>query len=239
MAAIQGMCDLFEIEPEKAFVQNIEVGINLPVQFPVYQYLSDNLLYHKKTEKEEFEKKGIGFKFRHDDYWIKLYQKEKYKLRFEIKYKSKAKLDLFLVSTIADINQSSVCNLAESLVQEWKEIIMRGGVDLSNEKENPNGLTEGERRKLEKFSSSFYQQSYSVELKRAKERGDKKKSESLRVKAHRLRSFCMAVIEKKGDGSHEALFKMIKESVEQFKISWGKNERQNVTFSPSLRTGKP
>gem|GEM_PF-6829231 len=234
LTAIQEMLDLFEVDAVSAKILNIEVGINLPVTFPVYEYLSLNLLYHKKSERIEGEEKGKGYYFKHEDYWIKVYAKDKHILRFEVKYKSKEKLQVFRVATVADLQKDVIKKLADSLYPEWKEIIMRGGISLLDERNNSNKLTKQERLKLLEFTSTGYQQSYQEELNKANERADKKRADALRKKAHRLRMFCLSLINERGDQLHRELGFQIKEEVDRFKDSWDSDNlfiKPNVTIS--------
>jgi hypothetical protein len=221
LSALQGMYDLFEVDASDIKILQLEVGINLPVAFLVQRYLALNLLYHKKRTKEEGDLKGIGFYFKHDDYWIKLYQKEKYKLRFEIKYKSQAKLQAFEINTGADLHIQNINSLVDSLIPEWKEVIMRGGIDCLNEGRNRSGLTNMELKKMKNFSSTFYQQTHEEELLKAWEMKDKKRSGALQRKAHRLKTDCMKIISTKGDQVRQELDSMMKEMITEFKASWG------------------
>ncbi|HMG67353.1 MAG TPA: hypothetical protein VK588_06690, partial [Chitinophagaceae bacterium] len=75
MAALSEVYKLFEIAPGEAIINKLEVGINLPVWFKVFEYLKKNLLYHKKKLKQDFKDAGIGFVFKYEDYLLKLYQK--------------------------------------------------------------------------------------------------------------------------------------------------------------------
>lgn len=220
LASIQGMLDLFEINPTAATIQNIEVGINLPFHQPVYIYLNSNLLYHKKKERREFEQKGIGFSFLHEDYVIKTYEKDRYILRVEVKYKTKGKLNQFGISNVENLQQTSINLLADSVVTEWKEVIVRGGLNLVDEKLNPNSLTADERKRILEFTSLSYQQSYKEELNKARAANDKQRSDALRKKANRLSRFCIRVIDRKGDNIKREIQSMIERGIEEFKKSW-------------------
>ena len=232
LGALQGLCDLFEVEPSNIIVQNLEVGINLPVWFYVQEYLDLNLIYHKKRTTEEGDLKGIGFYFKHDDYWVKLYQKGKHLLRYEIAYKSKLKLEGFGVSTLADLNEKTINVLADSLLPEWVEVLMRDGIDTFDKKGNPHNLNEKERDMLADFSSSFYQQGYEEHLKAA----CKRKKAALRQQAHRLRTASMHLIKSRGNKHHARLQEMILSGIEEFKKSWGQQTMSR--FPPSIRQGK-
>jgi hypothetical protein len=220
LVALQGVFDLFEVEPKEVIIEYIEVGINIPVWFLVFPYLKNNLLFHKKKTKVEFKVKGVGYKFEHDDYLIKIYQKDKHILRYEIKYTSKEKLQKFGIRSGADLHEETINKLALSLIPEWPEVIMRGGLNLVDERNNPNGLTKKEIDGINKFTSEGYMQSYHDELEKARKKKDTKRCEALRVKANRLRRHCMELINDRGDKVHIKLQAMVKEGVSEFLSTW-------------------
>ncbi|MCG7857247.1 hypothetical protein MD537_09720 [Flavihumibacter sediminis] len=213
MAALQGMCDLFAIDQKDAKVTKLEVGINLSVTFPVYSYLNSNLLYHKKRDKREMDKKGVGYTFDYDDYKLKLYQKEIFVLRFEVKYTSIDKLKRFGIEAVGDLNIGNIHRLALTLLPEWNEIIMRDGINVYHKNRHLPDLTEGEREKLLEFTSIAFHQSYNELLAAAK--NDNRKKDSLRQKANRLKVSCMNIIRRKGNGVHQELAFIIKKGVEE------------------------
>jgi hypothetical protein len=104
---------------------------------------------------------------------------------------------------------------------------MRGGIDLFNEKNNNSNLSKKEMEKMRTCTSTGYQQSYNEELVKAKENGDKKRGEALRVKANRLHRFCMVIIKERGDKYHSEIERLIDEGVHIFKTTWS----ENVTVS--------
>lgn len=216
VTAVQGLCDLFEVESKDAKVENLEVGINLVVLFMVYKYLERNLLYHKKKTKIEFNKKGVGYLFKYDDYWIKIYQKDFNLLRFEVKYKSQAKLDSFGIRRLSDLNKESINKLVLSLIEEWNEIVLRGGIDILNKKSWQQKITQIERDKISDYTSSAYQQSYQDNY----DASDRKQKEALRKEAQRLKNFCVLLVNDRGDKEHEKIGILIKEGCRKFIAEW-------------------
>lgn len=217
LSALEGLYDLFEIDPEQTTVENLEVGINLPVWFSVYKYLKGNLLCHKKKYFKEMDKKGIGFVTdKYDDFEIKIYEKNKHLLRFEVKYKSQSKLDSFGVRRLSDLNEANINKLVNSLVNEWNEIVMRGEIDVLDQKSWHLIMTQYERDKLSDFSSIFYKQSYQKKLENA----DMKGKEQLRKESARLKNYCVKIINDRGDKGHEKIGKQIKEGVQKFITEW-------------------
>lgn len=232
ISALGKIGDLFQINLPETNLSYIEVGVNIPVWFAVNQYLQNNLLYHKKKSKENLD--GIGFYFEHEDYLIKLYAKERQTLRFEIKFKSKDKLQLFGVTSLADLNENNVNRLVCTLPVEWEEVIIRGGINVVDKKNNANNLTIREREKILEFTSEAYLGDYRDQLALARITGNKRRSDALRKYSNRLRNFCIAVFNERGDQVHSKLKQMIVDQVESFMEGWNKI----VPFADSVREGK-
>lgn len=225
--AVTSLCKEFKIRPSDATINNIEVSINLPVKFDINKYLRSNLSYHRKKY-WVFEDRM--FLYKHEDYTVKLYRKDEGLLRFEIKFKSIKKIrESCGIVTLADLNEVTVNKLADELIAEWHEILMRDGVD-TYEKDTMPGE---ERVKLLEFTSSIYKQSYEEKLFKA----DLKGKQSLRQKSYRLKQDCLYLIQKYGNGDHKQLGNILMDLVNEFKMTWGGDE-VDVTNSASLSSGK-
>jgi hypothetical protein len=228
LEAISILCKVFKLRRENCLICNLEFGINTPVWFNINEYLKLNLSCHKKKY-WRFEKSVFIFKY--DDYRIKLYRKKEGLLRFEIKYTSITKLKQFGIVTLADLNENTVNMLADSLVAEWKEIIMRDEITSSM-------MSKDEWEMLLRFTSSFGHQEYSSKLKKA----DVKKRDSLRQEAFRFKKECLMVIKKYSNGDHKKIGGLIEDLINEFKNTWAGDElichgipinetRDNVTIA--------
>lgn len=232
LTALQGLSDLFEIELSDAIIKNIEVGLNLSLSFleadsiKIYNYLDKNLLHHKKKHKQEMKGK-IGFVFPHDDYSIKLYSKDQFVLRYEIKYTSITKLKKFGLNTLADINVNSVNLMMESLKYEWGQIIMRDGLNIYNNKNRNDALSSKEIDMLNKFSSEHFYQSYKDELLKANKKG----KEQLRQENYRFNKRCLMLIKKYGNEDHQKIAVHINQLINWYRCTW-----ENESFSTKFVT---
>jgi hypothetical protein len=233
LEAVKSICIALEVEPSDCEIYNMELGINIPVWFLVYPYLKANLIYHKrKGFKDIKSRNGIGFCFKHDDYLLKLYQKDDYLLRYEIKFTSVKKLNDAGIYFLSDIKENTINHLSELLPTEFEEVIMRDGLNILDKTRRNDLMTITEREKLIEYSSTWYQSSYLEALKRA----PKAKKEGLRKKSYRLKMDCLEIINKYGSGDHNNLHQLINQQVEDFKNSWTKETRANVPLSPIAKS---
>lgn len=217
LSALDAIANLFDIDPTKAFVNYVEVGINIPLLYPIYPYLESNLLYHKKKYKGKLGRElGFGYEFKYDDYLVKLYAKDEHLLRFEVKYKSQVKKLFFGITFLSDLNEENIMRLAASLITEWNEIVMKGNICTHFDKSNPCNLTKNEQNKFKDFVSDAYQNDYKKLLLKA----NKKCKEALRQEAYRLKEEVMAIINERGDKEHKKLENEIIEGVEVLKKSF-------------------
>jgi hypothetical protein len=172
------------------------------------------------------DSKRFGLIASHDDYLIKLYRKLNELLRYEIKLKSKQKLNEAGINSLADLNERNVNNLANELVKQWGEIITRDGLNVYD---RFDVLTSKEREKILEFTSLVYIQSYHEKLREASSQTERDK---LRQEAYRLKKYCLNLIRKHGNDDHSKLYKLIFEGVESFKQTW--KVKRGVSRFPSL-----
>jgi hypothetical protein len=231
--AIEMLCKIFLLNKIQVRVLNIEIGVNLPVWFKVYEYLKLNLLYHKKKVFKDIEERAkFGFKCIHDNYLIKLYNKGNYLMRYEVKYTSSVDLkEKYKVEFLSDITPETINNLVVNTCAEFENVVMRDGLNVTNKSKRPNGMTDSEINKIYKFSSKNYLSDYYEDLQQA----DLKGKVALRQLHHRLHVHYKRLINKYGNGDHARLMELIIEEAEGFLNSWNSSfnsEMPDVTKSP-------
>lgn len=134
MTAIHDLCNKLKLDPTKTTITSIEIGVNILVPFDVFNYMNLFLLRYWiipfKRSDDEF-----GFRAHLAHYIIKLYEKGRNLLRFEIHYSDMDKLrkdyGLYYVS---NLNVTLINTLAdECLLSRWKQVVMLDGIILEEE----------------------------------------------------------------------------------------------------------
>lgn len=172
---IAHLCGVLDISPHVCTLQNIEIGINNIVPFQVVRFI-DGLLYHKgKSITEAKDEDGWTYKqFKHGEYIVKIYDKGKQYLlpneviRVEVKITKMRKLIEkagINISTLADINETTLKQAFDFLCSEFNEVIY---YDYSI---NTEGLTEANRTKLKDYQNrTFWERLTRIERHREKDR---------------------------------------------------------------------
>ena len=171
---IAHLCGVLDISPYICTLQNIEIGINNIVPFQVVRFI-DGLLYHKgKSITEAKDEDGWTYKqFKHGEYIVKIYDKGKQYLlpneviRVEVKITKMRKLIEkagINISTLADINETTLKQAFDFLYNEFNEVIY---YDYSLK---TDGLTEAKQRKvLEYQNRTFWEGLTRIERHREKD----------------------------------------------------------------------
>lgn len=219
--AKKSLCHYFEINENDCKLLTLEIGINISVWFEPYEYLKNNLIQHKKKRFDAMTgyPKRIGFTATHDDYTIKLYRKLNNMLRYEIKLKSKKKINEFGIFSLNDINETNINLLADYLLEQWNEVITRDGLNIYDRDNRIDLLNKKQREKILEFTSLVFCQSYTEKLRLAK---SKTQADKLRQEAYRLKKCCIEIIKKHGNGDHVKIYELIQSGVKKFKMSWNK-----------------
>nr|DAK43313.1 MAG TPA: hypothetical protein [Caudoviricetes sp.] len=169
---ITHLCGVLDISPHVCTLQNIEIGVNNVVTFAPFDFLK-GVLYHRNDYSPTIKHGGNYIQFEHNEYYIKLYNKgRQYELpneviRVEIKVMKMRKLIEagINISTLADINESTLKQAFDLLYNEFNEVIY---YDYSLK---TDGLTEAKQRKvLEYQNKTFWEGLTKKERYREKDR---------------------------------------------------------------------
>ena len=169
---ITHLCGVLDISPHICTLQNIEIGVNNVITFAPFDFLK-GVLYHRNDYSPTIKHGGNYIQFEHNEYYIKLYNKgRQYELpnnviRVEIKVMKMRKLIEagINISTLADINESTLKQAFNLLYNEFNEVIY---YDYSLKTE---GLTEAKQRKvLEYQNRTFWEGLTKKERYREKDR---------------------------------------------------------------------
>jgi len=146
---IDEIASKLEIEPHQAKLANLEFGVNLPLNFDPSDFLKDLILY----KDEPFRRitassghKGICMAATKNNYWIKIYEKEKQLgiLRFEVHYRKMNALNQLGITSLADLRKiDKLALLGKLLLDCWSEVILIELLDLTL-------LTEPERKQYQR-----------------------------------------------------------------------------------------
>lgn len=118
------------INLKKAFVQNIEFGLNLNLNFNTDDFLNDLLIHRVAKFKDVAIHNGNYRQALHSQYLIKVYNKAKQYslnrqlLRYEIKVNTMEKLNGIGIKTLSDLlNANWISPVSELLLDEWNKIL--------------------------------------------------------------------------------------------------------------------
>lgn len=140
---IAKLCDKLGIGLSETQVQNLEFGVNIPVDFKPLQFLDKNILSYKGAKpfgQYEPDSKGmvIGYHCNMDEYTVKIYDKGKQQgkfaevenrglMRFELRYTTMRELkDNHGISTLQDLtNFGKVNSLLPRLMKAWENVYLK------------------------------------------------------------------------------------------------------------------
>ena len=151
------LCGVLDISPHVCTLQNIEIGVNNVVTFAPFDFLK-GVLYHRNDYSPTIKHGGNYIQFEHNEYYIKLYNKgRQYELpneviRVEIKVMKMRKLIEagINISTLADINETTLKQAFDLLYNEFNEVIYYDGSI------NTEGLTEAKQRKVLEYQNKTF-----------------------------------------------------------------------------------
>jgi len=142
-AEIVSLCNGLKLDPSKTNIQNLEFGVNVPVNFSPIEFLDDHLLGYRGTNRfmpydEDQEGKSIGYQCKMNEYRVKVYDKgyqydlfpagqdqEQGLLRFELRHTKMRKLNDRGIKTLADLQtRDKVYNLKKLLLPSWKHVLI-------------------------------------------------------------------------------------------------------------------
>ena len=173
---ITHLCGVLDISPHICTLQNIEIGVNNVVTFAPFDFLK-GVLYHRNDYSPTIKHGGNYIQFEHNEYYIKLYNKgRQYELpneviRVEIKVMKMRKLIEagINISTLADINESTLKQAFDLLYNEFNEVIY---YDYSLK---TDGLTEAKQRKVLEYQNKTFWE----ELDRQQKKNSRKQLSTL------------------------------------------------------------
>ena len=177
---IKGLCNDFEIDPCRTEVNNLEVGVNVILPFPVKLVLDNLVTYKGDCFTKEVEDGMRFYQCKKTQFYIKIYNKGlQYNLpnnvlRFEIKvirkqYFERCKIPIYWLSDL--MNPEIYPQLAELLTATFKDILFNDNrIDINDlnaterviyyKGSNPNtwegkSKTEREKKERQRFRAEF------------------------------------------------------------------------------------
>jgi len=132
---VHRLSDVLRMAPVDLKLQNIEVGVNLPVPFNVSNYINNSLLLHRTTAFIDYEPdrtgRVLGRYAPHTQQSIKCYNKglqnqlAQELMRFEVRYIKMQPMANFGIATLADLTDSKrVAPLSKVLTGAWNNVLI-------------------------------------------------------------------------------------------------------------------
>lgn len=154
---IHELSETFEIDPEKAVINFIEIGVNIPIDYSPDQIINCLVLHGKERFKELQIKKnteGNGRMSEKDQYTIKVYNKSLqyglsfHLLRFEIKVKKIEFLKRYGINglTLADLTKPEIYPKFKTMLMD-----ILSGIVIYDPDKDPDKLTNLKDRDLLKY----------------------------------------------------------------------------------------
>jgi len=161
-STLDSLTDNYGIDLETAFINGIEIGVNLELDF-CPEIVFKKAICHKGKPFEKLDRKDkhLGIICNHTDYAIKLYDKGyqckiegKYILRYEVKLFRQRMLEPYGIATLADLkDMDKTASLIGILLDHLNEIVF---FDFSYK---CKGLTEAKRLRWMQYSNPRYWES--------------------------------------------------------------------------------
>jgi len=120
------LCDLFNCNPKQMIFENLEIGLNILVNFMVQMFIN-NLLYHN-GKKFEYRYLDHYAQVLHNNYRLKIYNKghqygmQNKTLRIEVSAKKMIEFSSTGIRTFADVNESSLQLAYNHLLKRFDEV---------------------------------------------------------------------------------------------------------------------
>ncbi|PQJ09380.1 hypothetical protein CJD36_019220 [Flavipsychrobacter stenotrophus] len=136
------LSDVLCLSPSDLKLQNIEVGVNVPLSFGVSNYIANSVLLHRTVPFIEYKPDTTGLILGryapHTQHSIKCYDKglqnklDRQLMRFEVRYTKMQPMAIFGIATFADLlNKRKVAALGKVLTKAWDNILIsEPGVNL-------------------------------------------------------------------------------------------------------------
>lgn len=149
------------IELNKAIIQNIEFGVNIPLKFEAKTILNNLICFgFKKFKDVSLPNLGQYKQVENRQYFIKIYDKgRQYKLgrellRFEIKIKRMEKIKTINLHNLGDLlTPNWIVSICNELLHDWNDVL------LFESPNNPKSLTPNQRnKKIHQWSNPEYWQ---------------------------------------------------------------------------------
>jgi hypothetical protein len=214
ISEVRHLCTSLNIDPAKTYLQNLEIGLNLPVWFNSFEFLDRNLLAFQNSEFKKYDpdKQGrtIGFYCKKTDFTIKIYDKgfqfdlRSNLLRFEVKFNKMRRLKKLGIATLADLtDERKVKQLLSVLEKAWSEVLIYDLVEL------PLNIKDSHRRFLEdcRYKDFWYKL-------------NKESNQKFRDAKRRFNDLSV----KYGSGTHARILKLIR-------IEWDKRFENSTDFT--------
>ncbi|HWI93234.1 MAG TPA: hypothetical protein VNT20_18275 [Flavisolibacter sp.] len=197
--ALFDLCNDLKIDPAKAKITSLEIGVNLQVPFEVVKYLEDNLVRFEGKRKRLFNLEGKVHVAELTHYGIKLYPKDKNTLRYEVYWEDMQQLrEQYSLFTISSVSPTLINQIAEEqLILRFSQIVFLNNIDLITEiGERSDGMKSKELDLIRKFCINQYVRQYENKIHCA---GGELK-ESLYKEFQRQRGKAFKLLEKYGQG---------------------------------------
>ncbi len=120
------LCELFNCDPKQMVFENLEIGLNIPVNFMVEMFIN-SLLYHN-GKKFEFRYLDHYAQVLHNNYRLKIYNKgnqygmENKVLRIEVSAKKMIEFSSTGIRTFANVNESNLQLAYDHLLKRFDEV---------------------------------------------------------------------------------------------------------------------
>lgn len=132
---IEKICNTLEIDSKKAKIENIEIGVNIKVEFVPHSFLTTNLITYKHLQfnqyKPDKKNRRLGYECVLTQYNVKCYDKGlqfdlSYNLmRFELRFKKMQKINPYGIYSLHDLKKPDIVDsLNVLLLDAWNDVLL-------------------------------------------------------------------------------------------------------------------
>lgn len=133
---INNVCTGLKLKPSKVKISNIEVGVNVPLDFDVNTFVFKDIIHYmgKKFNQYDKDRQGVelGIVLKLTDYVVKIYDKglqnnlQQELLRIEKRFNRMRKLNTgYKVFTLADLQDlNKVAKLVNEILEMWDNVLV-------------------------------------------------------------------------------------------------------------------
>lgn len=218
IVAINELCNELQIDKNRAKITSIEIGVNLKLWFPAFEYFRRNLLRYKFVFFEEMKSEDrqiIGWVAGLTHYLVKVYSKGDNTIRVEVRYGDTQKLKKdYGLSFVSDLTSDVIVKMAENeVLSKWKDVVGKGGLGTVKGY-YPANIKQKELQILKDFASKSYLEEIKMRIQDAISKSNlTEKNRLTRIRDRGKDKYDLLVNKYSEDNNLQIIYEMIQQRI--------------------------